>query len=919
MRLTKRFLSFLLVLVLSLSLLPAAEAKTGTLVSNTGTRHEVCTALSSQAQAYYTGNYTYDAVSALSGSSSAPMNSAMFNRLSTLMRTTMTNSVSYNSLTNYWPKTDANNGSGNPVLFYSDEISGNFNREHVWPKSRGSFKETNAGSDLHHLRPTNADINSTRGNKTMGNVKGVYSTYKTKALNGGTVLWYNTDADVVEVRDNIKGDVARILLYVWCRWQEPNLYENDPNPTIGSGDDANNGLKVIESLDTLLQWMQLDPVDTWEMSRNDQCENVQGNRNVFIDYPEYAWLLFDRTPPSDYQTPSGEAMNTTSYTITAVANNAAWGSVSLSGRTVTATPNTGYFVESATVSPAGAATVTQNGNVFTLSNLTADCTVTVNFAAKTACTVSFAANGGTGTMTSQQVYAGEDFTLPACGFTAPGGQRFAGWKWSIDNAVYQPNATVTVNADCTFTAQWQALSSDAEYVLVETAPADWSGDYLIVCNAGPYAMDGSLTSLDAISNYKTVTLADKTITVAADENDFYFTVEPNGSGYAIKAASGKYIGWASNSGNGLTSSDTALPITLSLDGTDANIVGSAGAYLRFNTQSGQTRFRFFKSATYASQKAISLYKRVEVTPPEPQPEPEFKSQSLLLDGKIGVRFYMDLPAIDGVDYADSYMTFTITGKGTVTERDDYDPNDRNRNGQYYGFTCYISSVQMADTITATFHYGDGLTVEKTYAAKEYFIAFDAMLAENPNAFDAKIQNLVKSVADYGHYVQPFLAAQNHWTIGTDFANMDKFYMTSYDIDTIRAEAANSAISYSNNGANLSDMSFALVLDSETTVRLFLKPASGYTGSFTVTVDGVDADAVLQSNGFYRVELVNIPAHALSRTHTVIVTTGSGSATIRFSALSYVSILFRAYSSADAQNAAAALWAYSKAADEFNAK
>ena len=66
MRLTKRFLSFVLVLALSLSLLPAAEAKTGTLVSNSGTRHEVCTALSSQAQAYYTGNYTYDAVSALS-------------------------------------------------------------------------------------------------------------------------------------------------------------------------------------------------------------------------------------------------------------------------------------------------------------------------------------------------------------------------------------------------------------------------------------------------------------------------------------------------------------------------------------------------------------------------------------------------------------------------------------------------------------------------------------------------------------------------------------------------------------------------------------------------------------------------------------------------------------------------------------
>ena len=106
MRLRKRLLSLLLVLVLSFALLPAAEAKTGTLVSNTGTRHVVCTSLSSQALAYYTGNYTYDVVSGLAASSTSPMSSAMFSRLSTLMSSTMTNSVSYNSLTNYWPKTD---------------------------------------------------------------------------------------------------------------------------------------------------------------------------------------------------------------------------------------------------------------------------------------------------------------------------------------------------------------------------------------------------------------------------------------------------------------------------------------------------------------------------------------------------------------------------------------------------------------------------------------------------------------------------------------------------------------------------------------------------------------------------------------------------------------------------------------------
>ena len=906
MRLCKRVLSIVLVLLITFALVPATEAATGTLVKNSGTRHELCTSLSSQANAYYTGNYTYDAVSALSGSSSDPMNSAMFNRLSTLMRTTMTNSVSYTGLDDKWVYTDANNGSTDPVLFYSDVTSSNFNREHVWPKSHGSFDQSGAGSDLHHLRPTDPTINSTRGNLTMGNVKGVYSSYSTKAYNSRTVLWYTNG--IVEVNDDIKGDVARILLYVWCRWQEPNLYENKSK--------ANDGLKVIESRETLLQWMELDPVDTWEMSRNDQCENVQGNRNVFIDYPEYAWLVFGLTPPSDYQTPSGEAMNTSSYTVTAAVNNSAWGSVSLSGRTITATPNAGYYTESATVTPAGAATLTQNGNTFTVSSLTANCTVTVNFAARTACTVSFAANGGTGAMAAQQVYAGEDFTLPACGFTAPGGQRFAGWKWSADNAVYQPNATVTVNGDCTFTAQWQALSSDAEYVLVETAPSDWSGDYLIVYNAGPYAMDGSLTSLDAASNYKAVTLSDKTITVANDEDDFYFTIEPNGSGYAIRAASGKYIGWASNSGNGLTSSDTALPVTLSLSGTDANIVGSAGAYLRFNNQSGQTRFRFYKSSSYTGQKAVSLYKRAAVTPPEPA-VPSFKSQSLLLDGQIGIKFYMDLPAIDGVDYSESYMTFAISGSGAINDRDSFDPGDRNRSETYYAFTCYVNSIQMADTITATFHYGEGQTVSKTYAVRDYFDAFDAALIQNPNAFDAKTQKLVKAVADYGHYMQPFLAQQNGWTIGTDHAEMDKVYSTDYDIDTIRAAVANSAFSYSGNGAEISGVSFRLVMNSATTMHVLLKPASGYTGAFTVTVNG-QAYTPTMSGGRYLIEIVNIAAHQLSSTYTILASTASGAAEIQASGLSYANVMINSTDDTT-QNAAAALWAYSNAADEYRAK
>ena len=927
MRLYKRLLSLLLVLVLSLTLLPAAEAKTGTLVSNTGTRHVVCTSLSSQAQAYYTGNNTYDAVSSLAASSTDPMSSAMFSRLSTLMSSTMTNSVSYNSLTNYWPKTDANNGSSNPILFYSDALSGSYNREHVWPKSRGSFYQSGAGSDLHHLRPTNDTINSTRGNMTMGNVKGKYDSYSTKAYEGRTVLWYNTEADIVEVNDNIKGDVARVLLYVWCRWQEPNLYENDPDPYSPSGDTGgNNGLKVIESLPTLLQWMELDPVDTWEMSRNDQCENVQGNRNVFIDYPEYAWLLFGLTPPSDYATPSGEAMNTTSYTVTAAANNSAWGSVSVSGRTITATPNTGYCVVDATVSPAGAATLTRDGNSFTVSNLTADCTVTVNFAAKTVLTVSFAANGGTGTMAAQQVYAGETFTLPACGFTAPGGKVFAGWKWSVDNAIYQPNATVTVSANSTFTAQWAEPSDDATYVLVESAPSDWSGDYLIVYNAGPYAMDGSLTSLDVSSNYKTVSIESKTITVDGDDNDFYFTIAQSGSNYTIRSASGYYIGWASNSANGLScSADTAYPVTLSLTGTDANIVGSAGAYLRFNTQSGQTRFRFFKSSSYTNQKAISLYKRAAA--PEPQAEPTFKTQSLLLDGEIGLSFNMDLPEISGVDYTTSYMTFTVP-HGTCTARADYTASRTKASGNK-GFVCYVNAAMMAEPITATFHYtqnGTEKTVEKTYAIKEYFLAFDEAIAASPNLFGAKTQALIKSVADYGHYVQALLAEEKGWTLGdgadADYKLMDKFYTESYNVDTITSAVANKGITCVNNGAAFSKLTFTMVFDSATELRVLFTVAKTYTGTLTATVDGNDIDVTALGTS-KAVQIANIPANLLSHPYEIVITMDGGSATITASALSYVKALLASASSfsepAVMQNAAAAIYSYSAAADAVKGK
>ena len=301
----KRSVSLLLLVALLTALFAGVTFQAS--AKNTNKRDTLCTSLSTKAKAYYTGAYTYDKMSALAGGNTdcvASMNSALYKSLQSLMSSTQTDSVSYKSLTRYWPTTDNN------ILFYADQTGTSYNREHVWPKSRASFYQKNGGCDLHHLRPADQTLNSTRKNYTMGYVNGVINGCSTANYGGRTVLWYSAGNDLVEVRDNVKGDVARILLYVYCRWGQPNLYQNVAEkdlPPMDKDDSDNNGKKVIESLDTLLKWCKSDPVDTWEMSRNDETQTIQGNRNVFIDYPEYAWLVFGQDIPNDMKTPSGEA------------------------------------------------------------------------------------------------------------------------------------------------------------------------------------------------------------------------------------------------------------------------------------------------------------------------------------------------------------------------------------------------------------------------------------------------------------------------------------------------------------------------------------------------------------------------------------------------------------------------------------
>jgi len=185
------------------------------------------------------------------------------------------------------------NNLNNVLLIYTRESvngsqeynSGNgWNREHVWAKSRGDFGTAiGEGTDVHNLRASNIQVNSTRLNYSFDDctISSCDETYEN---------YFSSSALVFEPRDDDKGDVARIVFYMDVRYE---------------GDSGEEDLEMTESIlstssklprhgvrSTLLEWHELDPVDDFERNRNDVIHSYQGNRNPFIDHPElvdYIW------------------------------------------------------------------------------------------------------------------------------------------------------------------------------------------------------------------------------------------------------------------------------------------------------------------------------------------------------------------------------------------------------------------------------------------------------------------------------------------------------------------------------------------------------------------------------------------------------------------------------------------------------
>lgn len=216
--------------------------------------------------------------------------------LSSLITTTHTYNPTYTGLRDIFDESDADpNKSGNILWFYtgtSVSFDGSFgsstgttNREHVWPKNNGQAfpAESEAGSDAHHLRPVESALNSTRNNNSFGEVPqttaNIVKENGSKSYDNPCYLANGLFYPGVGYR----GATARILMYLQTRWGD----EYDLYFVLGAG---NN--KTIGDIEDLMKWHIEEPPTEAEKTRNEVVYGIQGNRNPFIDHPEYAEMIY---------------------------------------------------------------------------------------------------------------------------------------------------------------------------------------------------------------------------------------------------------------------------------------------------------------------------------------------------------------------------------------------------------------------------------------------------------------------------------------------------------------------------------------------------------------------------------------------------------------------------------------------------
>jgi len=166
-----------------------------------------------------------------------------------------------------------------------------YNREHTVPQSFFNSGDP-MRNDYHSTFPTDGKVNNFRGSLPFGEVGNPSNTTA-----NGSKIGNSSSAGysgvVFEPIDEFKGDIARALFYFATRYEDQLNNSSWENPSDNFLSDDKHQFYDQWLIDVLLNWHQQDPVSQKEMDRNNNGFLHQGNRNPFVDNPNYALAIWD--------------------------------------------------------------------------------------------------------------------------------------------------------------------------------------------------------------------------------------------------------------------------------------------------------------------------------------------------------------------------------------------------------------------------------------------------------------------------------------------------------------------------------------------------------------------------------------------------------------------------------------------------
>lgn len=350
--------------------------------------------------------------------------------------------------------------------FYTKTSATSWNREHMWPNSHGGNK---VEGDILHTRPTISTENSSRGNS-----------FYVEGMNSGSAGWDPYTAGYAEW---VRGECARIILYSVVAYSGFTLSDLNSHSTSNSNPDY-----MMGNMNTLIKWHFAYTPNEYEMNRNNGAEYLQGNRNPFVDHPEYVARIW-----SDFNsTVSTLCTNNASvYSGWTPGNYSTYGTNDASGSSTTGINLNKYSVTLAVDGTTNIVATSSNGG--TINWTTSDSTIA--------------------SISSSTSASGTEITITG----ESEGTAYIAASQTIDETPYSKVCTVTVSNS----GGGGDIPEPGDYTLVTSNSMLSNGDHVVVKTAADIGVTGWNNNKDA--------------TTSSNESDWkkYEVKNASGSGWKL--------------------------------------------------------------------------------------------------------------------------------------------------------------------------------------------------------------------------------------------------------------------------------------------------------------------------------------------------------------------------------------------------